>query len=55
MKYTASNFANATGTNACCKHVGDQCEPCPPGAVAVMQETIQTNEQGHIQFSVARS
>ena len=55
VKYTASEFANATGTNTCCKHVADQCDPCPSGAVAVMQETIQTNEQGTIKFTVARS
>jgi hypothetical protein len=54
VKYTANNFANATGTNTCCKHVGNQCDPCPSGAVTVMQETIQTNEQGTIKFTVAR-
>ena len=55
VKYKANNFANATGTNSCCKHVGAQCDSCPSDAVTVMQETIQTNEQGTIKFTVARS
>jgi hypothetical protein len=55
VKYTAGNFANATGMNSCCKHVGNQCDICPAGAVTVMQEHIRTNKQGHIEFSVTRS
>lgn len=55
VKYTAENFANASALNACCKHVGNKCDPCPPGAVTVMKEDVVTNKQGHIEFSIARS
>jgi hypothetical protein len=55
VQYTARNFGNMTVTNSCCKHVGNKCDACPPGAVTVMEVDIETNEQGHIKFSVARS
>jgi hypothetical protein len=55
VKYKASNFANASAVNSCCKHVDNQCDACPPGAVDVMNAKIEANEQGTIKFSVARS
>jgi hypothetical protein len=55
VKYTSNDFANASGTNSCCKHVQDKCNKCPDGAVDVMDEAVETNEQGHIAFTVTRS